>query len=100
MILYYPAKSYTPFSIRGGSDSGGTGFEYATQWSFSLKEAVTLFIPYSRGFGGQTYFGDMPFTDYPNYLGIIVISLAFIGFCKSNLSKNYKVFFLQSERYR
>lgn len=76
MIMYYPAKSYAPFSIRGGSDSGGTGFEYATQWSFSMGEMLTFFNPSYYGFGGSTYWGNMPFTDYPNYMGILLLTLA------------------------
>ena len=40
---------------------------------------ATFFIPSFYGFGGGTYWGNMPFTDYPNYMGIIVITLAIIG---------------------
>ena len=70
MWIYYPAASYTPFSIRGGGEGGGTGIDYATQWSFSIGEMLTFFIPSYYGFGGVTYWGNMPFTDYPNYMGI------------------------------
>ena len=79
MWIYLPAMSYTPFSIRGMGGGGGTGLEYATQWSFSLGEMLTFLIPSFYGFGGATYWGSMPFTDYPNYMGIIVFFFAIVG---------------------
>lgn len=88
-ILYLPLQEYTPYSIRGASSvlqaqsgpkDSGVGFEYATQWSFSPGEMMTFIIPSFYGFGGQTYWGNMPFTDYPNYMGILVLTLAIVGF--------------------
>jgi len=93
-ILYLPLQEYTPYSIRGtpsvlqaapagapaGASDTGVGFEYATQWSFSPGEMMTFIIPSFYGFGGQTYWGNMPFTDYPNYMGILVLALAIAGF--------------------
>ena len=77
--IYLPAMNYTPYSIRGAGSGGGTGFDYATAWSFSFGEIATFFIPSFYGFGGATYWGNMPFTDYPNYMGIVVLTLAGIG---------------------
>ena len=79
LIIFLPAMEYTPFSIRGGSASGGADYNYATGWSFHPKEIMTFFIPSAFGFGGQPYWGYMPFTDYPNYMGIIILLLAMIG---------------------
>jgi len=88
-VLYLPLQEYTPHSIRGASSvlqaqpgpkDSGVGFEYATQWSFSPGEMMTFIIPSFYGFGGQTYWGNMPFTDYPNYMGILVLALAIAGF--------------------
>jgi hypothetical protein len=76
MALLLPVMNYTPYSIRGAGGGGGTGFEYATQWSFSLGETLTFLLPSFYGFGGVTYWGNMPFTDYPNYMGIIILALA------------------------
>ena len=78
-IIFLPAMEYTPFSIRGGSAGGGADYNYATGWSFHPKEIMTFFIPSAFGFGGQPYWGYMPFTDYPNYMGIIILLLAMIG---------------------
>ena len=80
LVIYLPSLEYTPFSVRGGGAEGGADYNYATSWSFSPKEILTFFIPSALGFGGQTYWGDMPFTDYPNYMGIITLFLAIIGF--------------------
>jgi len=79
LIIFLPAMDYTPFSIRGGSAGGGADYTYATGWSFHPKEIMTFFIPSAFGFGGQPYWGYMPFTDYPNYMGIIILLLAMIG---------------------
>ena len=78
-LIYIPAIEYTPFSVRGSSSSGGSDYNYATGWSFHPFEILTFFIPSSFGFGGQVYWGYMPFTDYPNYMGIIILALALIG---------------------
>jgi hypothetical protein len=76
LALFMPVMNYAPYSIRGASGGGGTGFEYATQWSFSLGETLTFLLPSFYGFGGVTYWGNMPFTDYPNYMGILILALA------------------------
>ena len=80
LLIYLPSIEYTPFSVRGGGVGGGAGYNYATSWSFSPKELLTFIIPSALGFGGQTYWGNMPFTDYPNYMGIVILVLAAIGF--------------------
>jgi hypothetical protein len=89
-VLYLPLQEYTPFSIRSspsvlqsgtGAKDTGVGFEYATQWSFSPGEMMTFIIPSFYGFGGQPfYWGNMPFTDYPNYMGILVLAFAIAAF--------------------
>jgi len=109
----FVAQEYTPYSTRGGKaielqenmqnsqpaqaqKSKGVTFEYATKWSYSLKEYLGTFIP--RAVGGTsaevytgkkyprlqgqklpTYWGDMPFTQSSEYFGIIVIILAISG---------------------
>jgi len=78
LVIYLPVSTYAPWSIRGGT-GGGTGFEYATGWSFSFGEMMTFLIPSFYGFGGPAYWGSMPFTDYPNYMGIFVLGLAVFG---------------------
>ncbi|HIC38830.1 MAG TPA: hypothetical protein EYO79_05085 [Candidatus Marinimicrobia bacterium] len=80
LLIYLPSIEYTPFSVRGGGVGGGADYNYATGWSFHPKEMLTFFLPSAFGFGGQTYWGFMPFTDYPNYMGIIVLLLAIYGF--------------------
>ena len=78
-LIYLPAIEYAPFSVRGGSSAGGADYNYATDWSFHPVEMLTFLIPSAFAFGGDYYWGHMPFTDYPNYMGIIVFSLALIG---------------------
>jgi predicted secreted protein len=72
-----PLRDYARYSIRGGSDAGGgVGMDYATQWSLAPYELPSVIVPAWTGFGGATYWGGMPFTDYPNaYVGVIAILL-------------------------
>ena len=73
-----PLRDYAQYSIRGGSDAaGGVGMDYATAWSFAPYELPSIVVPGWTGFGGATYWGGMPFTDYPNaYVGMVTVALA------------------------
>jgi hypothetical protein len=75
-VLYISVYEYSHYSIRGGGVSGGLDYDYASNWSFSPAEMITFLVPSFFGFGGATYWGKMPFTDYPLYMGIIVLFLA------------------------
>ena len=93
LSIYLPILNYSTISTRG-SDLGGIGIEKATQWSLNFNEITTFILPHAYGFGGQTYWGYLPFTDFPNYIGIIVFFLAIVGFYKSDIKKEYKIFFI------
>ncbi len=77
--VYLPVYEYTPFSVRGAGSGGGAAYEYATMWSMHPREFITCLLPGAAGFGGITYWGNMPFTDYPNYAGFVVLCLAAAG---------------------
>lgn len=91
-------KEYNKYSMRGESsivskndpqkkDDKPLSYDYATNWSFSPGEMLTLVVPHYYGFGnveinGQRtnlYWGQMPFTDSPVYFGVITFLLAVIG---------------------
>ncbi len=76
-VLLLPVRGYARQSIRGLAESGGgAGYEYATNWSLAPAELPTLVLPSASGFGKGTYQGPMPFTDYPNYFGLLTLGLA------------------------
>jgi hypothetical protein len=75
-VIYLSVYEYQHYSIRGSSENSGLDYDYASSWSFHPLEMVTFIIPSFMGFGGQTYWGKMPFTDYPLYFGIGVLFLA------------------------
>ena len=77
--VYLPVFEYTPYSVRGSGTGGGAAYEYATMWSMHPLEYSTFLLPGALGFGGITYWGRMPFTDFPNYAGIVVLLLAATG---------------------
>jgi hypothetical protein len=49
-----------------------------------MGEMLTFINPSYYGFGGATYWGNMPFTDYPNYMGIIILFFAIWSMFKYN----------------
>jgi len=82
-LVYLPSMQYSSESIRSVGQAGSASYEYATSWSFHPKEMLTFLIPSAYGFGGQTYWGKMPFTDYPNYMGTIFLILAVVALIKN-----------------
>jgi len=78
--IYLPASEYAAYSVRGmAAQGGGSAWEYATAWSMHPLELFTFLLPGAFGFGGVTYWGFMPFTDFPHYAGIVVLLLAVAG---------------------
>ncbi len=75
-VLYIPVHDYSDLSTRAVGEHGGMGLASAGLWSFSPEEMATFIVPGALGFGKDTYWGSMPFTDYPNYMGILVLALA------------------------
>lgn len=103
---YLSTLEYNPYSIRGANPimtgaskdtktvEGGLDYDYATQWSLSPGEMITFFIPSWYGFGWHTYqgvltnnqparlntyWGPQPFTDAPQYMGIVITVLALLA---------------------
>ncbi len=78
--IFLPASQYASQSVRGVAAGGGAAaWEYATLWSMHPLELLTFLVPGFFGFGGVTYWGFMPFTDFPHYAGIAVLLLAIGG---------------------
>lgn len=93
---------YAPYSTRGTkgvletesnsvTQNKSDFYKYATDWSFSPGEVLTFIIPSYYGFGkstyvgpltqGQpyevsTYFGQMPFVDVAQYMGVLIFFFA------------------------
>ncbi|MFH2054234.1 MAG: hypothetical protein ABIK96_17385 [bacterium] len=80
-IMLVPVHDYAAISIRGQDTEGGggVGLDYATGWSLAPEETGTFVLPSAAGFGKATYMGRMPFNDYPNYFGFLVLILAAAG---------------------
>ena len=79
-VLVFPMQEYAQYSARNLSVGGSSvNVPFATSWSFPPVEMFTFVIPSFSGFGGQSYWGSMPFTDFPNYLGVVVFLLAVSG---------------------
>lgn len=115
---YLSVWEYNPYSMRGSNPvvqapggektiEGGLAYDYATAWSFGVGEVATFFVPSWYGFGSTTYqgpltnnqsiqqnfyFGPEPFTESPQYMGIVILVFAAIGFWRNR--KNPFVQFL------
>jgi hypothetical protein len=81
-VLYIPVHDYSDLSTRAVGEHGGMGVRSAGLWSFSPEEMTTFVLPGALGFGKETYWGSMPFTDYPNYMGILALALALYAVVK------------------
>jgi len=108
---YLSTLEYSKYSMRGadpivpsaqaqskGNSNGGLDYDYATQWSFPPSEMLTFLIPSAYGFGVSVpyqgpetnnqmaklplYFGPQPWTDAPQYMGVVILVFAGIGFWK------------------
>ncbi|MGC8774475.1 MAG: hypothetical protein ACP5R6_04340 [Chlorobaculum sp.] len=77
--VYLPALGYLPFSARSGAGDAAEAYRYATLWSMHPLELITYLMPGAFGFGGITYWGFMPFTDFPHYAGLVVLGFAIAG---------------------
>ncbi len=103
---YLSVWQYNPYSMRGSNPivqapggqktvEGGLAYDYATAWSFGVGEITTFFVPSWYGFGRTTYqgpltnnqpvqqvwyFGPEPWTESPQYMGIVILFLAIAGF--------------------
>ena len=74
-----PIREYAQESIRANGAGGGVSYDYATGWSLGPIETLTFLVPGALGFGGATYWGTMPFTDFPNYMGLAILLCAFLA---------------------
>lgn len=101
-------QEYTPHSTRGGKavqmdeqkmdskESKGAGLDYATQWSLDGKGIVSFIIPHFAGGLSQEvyegskyphlkgsaipgYWGEMPFTQSYDFVGILIFIFALYG---------------------
>ncbi|MBN1928354.1 MAG: hypothetical protein JW764_02260 [Chlorobiaceae bacterium] len=91
--VYLPALGYLPFSARGGAGDAAEAYAYATMWSMHPAELLTYLLPGAYGFGGVTYWGFMPFTDFPHYAGLVVLGLA-VGGAVAGRKKPAVLFFI------
>jgi hypothetical protein len=72
-------REYAPYSIRGATEGGGAGWQYATAWSFPPRETVSFLFPDFFGLKGSTYFGGLPFTQSTHYFGIVLLAVTVLG---------------------
>jgi len=78
------------FEFKEQSDRGsGTAYEFATSWSMPPTELITYVVPQFFGLGMRNYkdpgeievfyWGDMPFAQAMDYLGLLPLILALIA---------------------
>ena len=81
--IYLSVYEYAQFSMRGGGTAGSTGglaYDYATNWSWSPSEILTLLIPGFFGFQADLYWGAIePWTNSTVYVGIIPLLLTVVA---------------------
>jgi hypothetical protein len=68
---------YSQHSVRGGTE--GVSLTELAHFSFAPRDFLSMLWPWAVGFGGDTYWGGMRGTDYPQYVSGIVVFLSIIG---------------------
>jgi hypothetical protein len=74
--VWLPALRYSEDSFRGGGGSLGVSLEEVTRFSFGARDLLSLAWPQAVGFGGPTYWGGLLGTDYPRFVGVVILLLA------------------------
>ncbi|HEY2954712.1 MAG TPA: YfhO family protein [Candidatus Eisenbacteria bacterium] len=74
--VWLPALRYGAASFRGGGGALGVPTEEIERYSPGLRDLLAFASPWAVGFGGDTYWGGMERTDYPRFLGVVVLALA------------------------
>jgi hypothetical protein len=80
--IYLSVYEYSHFSIRGGGSagaSGGLSWDYATNWSWNPQEMLTLLVPSFFGFHSPYYWGTMPLSNAPIYVGVVSLILSVVA---------------------
>ncbi len=80
--IYLSVYEYSQFSMRGGGTAGATGglaWDYATNWSWHPQELITLLIPGFFGMSSPIYWGTMPLSNAPIYIGVVAVFLSVIA---------------------
>jgi len=81
-FVYLSVYEYSHFSIRGGGSagaSGGLAWDYATNWSWNPQEMLTLLVPSFFGFHSPYYWGTMPLSNAPIYIGVVSLILSAVA---------------------
>ena len=77
MAVWWPAMLYGDVSNRGGV--GGVPLATIRTLSISWYELATLVWPLAVGGSGATYWGGLTATDYPRFVGTLVVVLALVA---------------------
>jgi len=80
-VLLLPVRGYAPESIRGRAEGGGASYEFATGWSQVPWRVGDLRLAVGLRLREGTYVGDMPFTNFPHYLGALTLLGAPVPAC-------------------
>ena len=75
--MWWPAMRYGALSVRGG-ETHVSALEVAS-FSQAWRDLLSLAWPHAVGFGGQTYWGGLRKTDYPQFAGTLVCVLALLA---------------------
>lgn len=80
-VQFLPVREYVAWSPR----AGGRGYDYATTYSFPIEELFNTYLPQFTGML-DNYWGRNSIHLHSEYLGVIVLMLAFAGLWAANRS--------------
>ena len=77
--VWWPAILFSAQSFRGGGATPGLSLLEVLKFSPGWRDALSFVWPFAVGYGGPSYWGALPRTDYAPYLGSLALALALAG---------------------
>ena len=78
-FLYLQVVNYSNYSMRSSEAAAVQSGEYASSYSFPPTDLITWISPDARGYGGGGYWGNLEYTAFPLYPGILALAFGLFG---------------------
>ena len=79
-FLYLQVVNYSNYSMRSSESVAVQSGEYAAAYSYPPADLTTWLSPDARGYGGSNYWGNLEYTAFPLYPGVLVLAFGLLGF--------------------
>ena len=78
-FLYLQVVNYSNYSLRSSEAAAVQSGEYASAYSYPPVDLTTWVSPDARGYGGSSYWGNLEYTAFPLYPGVLALAFGLLG---------------------